>query len=77
MKIERFCNNKAAIIYLNGEEFYVSYETMFAFKEKDGTIYRCLEDDTLYSATTARHVSTILNMKKKDYFQLPYKKLED
>lgn len=43
---------------LNGPDWFVSYNTVVAKREKDGTI---ITTTRKYSSTTSRHVSTVRN----------------
>ena len=62
-----FYGKAKVVVYPNGAQALISYETFVAFKDTDGTVHRLWDG---WSATTGRHIKEFTGMNKAQFTKL-------
>lgn len=62
-----FYGKAKVIVYPNGAQALISYETFVAFKDTDGTVHRLWDG---WSATTGSHIKAFTGMNKAQFTKL-------
>ena len=62
-----FYGKAKVIVYPNGAQALISYETFVAFKDADGAVHRLWDG---WSATTGRHIKEFTGMNKAQFTKL-------
>lgn len=62
-----FYGKAKVVVYPNGAQALISYETFVAFKDVDGTVHRLWDD---WSATTGSHIKAFTGMNKAQFTKL-------
>ena len=59
---------KAKVIETGRRIFLVSYDTVVAYKDSDGSLHRTWDD---WSSTTGNHLYAFAGIRKKDWDKMP------
>ena len=62
-----FYGKARVVVYPNGAQALISYETFVAFKDVDGKVHRLWDG---WSATTGRHIKEFCGMNKAQFTKL-------